>query len=81
MAARPSRTTRLPQQKVANAFVNNFNDPIQITEAFHDEGKAKKVVMDAFGSSTWPVVKGKARIGRGQVRQKLGMSAAILECE
>ena len=63
-------------KKVANAFFNNFNDPIQLTEAFHDEEKAKRVVKDAFGSTFWPLVKGKARIGMSQLRQKLGMSAA-----
>ena len=65
-----------PEQKVANAFFDNFNDPIQLTEAFHDEEKAKRVVKDAFGSTGWPLVKGKARIGMSQLRQKLGMSAA-----
>lgn len=46
------------------------------TDAFHDPNKAKQVVKDAFGSSTWPVLKGKARIAKAQIRQKLGMSAA-----
>jgi hypothetical protein len=64
-----------PQQKIANAFVNNFNDPIQLTEAFHDKARAKQVVTDAFGSSFWPVVRGGLGIGRAQLRQALGRPA------
>lgn len=72
--AKPGNTS--PQQKVANAFMENFIDPRLRTDAFHDPNKAKQVVKDAFGSSTWPVLKGKARIAKGQIRQKLGMPAA-----
>lgn len=64
-----------PQQKIADQFVENFNDPIRMTEALHDAQKANDIVEDAYGSSTWPIVKGKARIGLGQVRQKLGRPA------
>ncbi len=61
-----------PQQKIANAFVNNFNDPILITEAFHDKAKARQVVKEAFGSSIWPVVRGGLGIAKAQLLQMLG---------
>ena len=61
-----------PQQKIANAFVNNFNDPIQLTEAFHNKAKARQVVKEAFGSSFWPVLRGGLGIGKAQLLQMLG---------
>jgi hypothetical protein len=64
-----------PQQKIANAFINNFNDPILLTDAFHDKEKARQVVKEAFGSSFWPLLQGRAKIAKGQVRQKVGLPA------
>ena len=61
-----------PQQKIANAFVNNFNDPIQLTETFHDSDKARQVVNEAFGSSFWPVLRGGLGIAKAQLLQTLG---------
>ncbi|MFB3105419.1 MAG: hypothetical protein ACE1ZA_10880, partial [Pseudomonadales bacterium] len=61
-----------PQQKIANAFVSNFNDPIQLTEAFHDSAKARQVVKEAFGSSLWPVLRGGLGIAKAQLLQLLG---------
>jgi hypothetical protein len=53
-------------------FVENFNDPILLTEAFHDDDKAKAVVKKAFGSTSLPFLKGAFGIAKGQIRQKLG---------
>lgn len=64
-----------PQQAIADLFIENFNDPALITEAFHDKAKASKVVEDAFGSARTPFVRGAVRIARGQLRQKLGRPA------
>ncbi len=61
-----------PQQKIANAFCNNFNDPMQLTEAFHDNDKARQVVKEAFGSSFWPLLRGGLGIAKAQFLQTLG---------
>jgi len=62
-----------PQQQIADLFVENFNDPILLTEAFHDDTKAKAVVKKAFGSTSLPFVKGAFGVAKGQVRQRLGL--------
>ena len=64
-----------PQQKIADLFIENFNDPALITEAFHDKEKANEVVEAAFGSSRLPFLKGMLGIAGGQLRQKLGRAA------
>ena len=63
------------QQKIADAFINNFNDPILVTEAFHDTKKARAAIAGAFGSTVRPLAAGGARIARAQIRQKLGRPA------
>ncbi|MGH3045956.1 MAG: styrene monooxygenase/indole monooxygenase family protein [Gaiellaceae bacterium] len=65
-----------PQQKIANMFIENFNDPLLLTEAFHDSGRAKQVIGDAFGSR-WlpPFANGGRRIAAAQLRQRLGRPA------
>lgn len=62
-----------PQQQIADLFVENFNDPILLTEAFHDDAKAKTVVKKAFGSTSLPFVKGAFGVAKGQLRQRLGL--------
>lgn len=64
-----------PQQKIADLFIENFDDPALITDAFHDKERARQVIREAFGSSTLPFLRGMLHIGRGQVRQKLGRPA------
>ena len=71
--AKPGNTS--PQQKIADLFIENFNDPALITEAFHDKAKAREIVERAFGSSRTPFIRGALRIARGQIRQKLGRPA------
>ena len=71
--AKPGNTS--PQQKIADLFIENFNDPALITEAFHDKARAREIVERAFGSSRTPFIRGALRIARGQIRQKLGRPA------
>lgn len=66
---------RSGQQKIADAFISNFNDPVELTDALSDQTLAKKVVQDAFGSAILPVIKGAGRVGLAQLRQKLGRPA------
>lgn len=72
--ARPGNDS--PQQKIADMFIENFDDPMLLTDAFHDSDRAKDVIRETFGSA-WlpPVLKGAGRIGKGQLRQKLGKPA------
>lgn len=60
------------QQRIANAFFNNFDDPAQLTEAFHDRRAAKGVIREAFGSVAWPIARGALGVARGQLRQLVG---------
>jgi hypothetical protein len=64
-----------PQQRIADLFIENFNDPALMTDAFHDQERARAVVRKAFGSSRTPFLRGARRIARAQLRQKLGRPA------
>jgi hypothetical protein len=64
-----------PQQKIADMFIENFNDPVLLTEAFHDSGRARGVIREAFGSTLPPLLKGGLGIARGQLRQRAGRPA------
>jgi hypothetical protein len=64
-----------PQQKLADAFMNNFDDPALLTGAFHDKGKARQAIKEAFGGSTWPIIRGGLGIGKAQILQMLGRSS------
>jgi 2-polyprenyl-6-methoxyphenol hydroxylase-like FAD-dependent oxidoreductase len=64
-----------PQQKIADLFIDNFNDPMLLTEAFHDEAKAKETIRQAFGSVNGPLMKGRLGVVKGQLRQVLGMAS------
>jgi 2-polyprenyl-6-methoxyphenol hydroxylase-like FAD-dependent oxidoreductase len=64
-----------PQQRLADLFIENFNNPKLLTDAFHDDVKAKKIIGDIFGSTALPFVKGAAGVAKGQFRQKIGFSA------
>ncbi len=61
-----------PQQRLADRFIDNFNDPADLTAGFHDPGEAKRVLRETFGSSFRPYARGMAKIARGQLRHKLG---------
>lgn len=64
-----------PQQRIADLFIENFDDPALITDAFHDKDRARQVVEEAFGSSRTPFLRGMLSIGGGQIRQRLGRPA------
>ena len=57
------------QQRVANAFVENFNDPRTLTAAFTDMAAARKVIAGEAGPWAWNGVRGRASIARDQARQ------------
>ncbi len=61
-------------QAVANAFVENFNDPMQLADAFHDMTKAREAIEKLTGHS-WirSAIRGRARIAWAQMRQRLGL--------
>jgi 2-polyprenyl-6-methoxyphenol hydroxylase-like FAD-dependent oxidoreductase len=71
--ARPGATG--PAQHLADAFCENFDDPMRLTEAFHDQAKAKQILRREFGSWLRPVLAGALRVGRGQLRQATGRPA------
>jgi 2-polyprenyl-6-methoxyphenol hydroxylase-like FAD-dependent oxidoreductase len=64
-----------PQQQIADMFIENFNDPILLTDAFHDTGRARQVLRETFGSTARPLLRGGLGIARGQLRQRLGRPA------
>jgi hypothetical protein len=71
--ARPGNDS--PQQKVADLFIENFNDPILLTDAFHDKDKAREVLRETFGGTRKPLLTGGLGIARAQLRQRLGRPA------
>jgi 2-polyprenyl-6-methoxyphenol hydroxylase-like FAD-dependent oxidoreductase len=71
--AKPETDT--PQQRIADRFIENFNDPIDLTDAFHDKERARQVLQETFGSARTPMLKGMLGIARAQLRQRLGRPA------
>ena len=61
------------QQRIADAFIENFNDANVLTSAFLDIHKAQAVIREKTGTS-WPMAAARGAIGvaKGQLRQKLG---------
>jgi 2-polyprenyl-6-methoxyphenol hydroxylase-like FAD-dependent oxidoreductase len=57
------------QQRVANAFVENFNDPRMLTPAFNDMLAARKVIGELAGPWAWNGIRGRARIAGNQLAQ------------
>jgi hypothetical protein len=60
-------------QKVADAFVSNFDEPSRYTDAIVDSAAVKRMIAELGGSLPWTLVPGLAGIVRAQVRQALGM--------
>jgi Styrene monooxygenase A putative substrate binding domain len=71
--ARPGNAS--PQQKLADMFIENFDDPALMTDAFHDGKRAREVLRGAFGSSRRPLLAGGVKIAGAQLRQRLGRPA------
>ena len=62
-------STRVIGQAIANAFVENFNDPRLLTSAFTDMGTSRDTIRShAGGSWLWPGTRGRASIIRNQLR-------------
>jgi hypothetical protein len=61
------------QQRIADAFIENFNDANLLTSAFLDLRKAQVVIREKTGVS-WPiaVARGALGVAKGQLRQKFG---------
>ena len=63
------------QQRIANAFVENFNDPRRLTAAFTDMTAARMVIgYQSGGTWLWPGIRGRAAIAKNQVRVKFSAS-------
>jgi 2-polyprenyl-6-methoxyphenol hydroxylase-like FAD-dependent oxidoreductase len=57
-------------QRIANAFVENFNDPRLLTLAFTDMTRARRTIAAHTGRRwIWSGVRGRAAIARNQVRR------------
>lgn len=65
---------RSPAQALANAFVENFNDPAALTHIFQDSAGSHRVIEEHTRAS-WlrAVARGGLGIARAQLRQRLGM--------
>ena len=62
------------QQLIANAFVENFDNPNSITDTFHDDAKAKAWINKQSGGRAGSIdLSGKLAIAKGQLRQVMGM--------
>lgn len=61
-------------QRIANAFIENFNDPALLTHAFLDSRASHRFIEEATGGP-WlrAVAQGGLRLARAQVRQRLGL--------
>ncbi|HEX6160181.1 MAG TPA: styrene monooxygenase/indole monooxygenase family protein [Thermoanaerobaculia bacterium] len=60
------------QQKIANAFMENFNDPRTLTPAFADERRARDFITATTGRSwIWSGLRGRAAVARDQIRQRV----------
>jgi 2-polyprenyl-6-methoxyphenol hydroxylase-like FAD-dependent oxidoreductase len=62
------------RQRLADAFIRNFEDPRRSTAAFLDPARARALIAEhAGGSWIWPTLAGGLGVARGQIRQKLGL--------
>ncbi len=61
------------QQRIADAFIENFNDANGLTPAFVDAKKAHAVIREKTGKAWYAAVAaGALGVAKGQLRQKLG---------
>jgi hypothetical protein len=65
------RANTSAQQRIADAFFENFNDPRLLTPAFTDMTTARQVIAKHSGGWRWSALRGRAAIGANQVRQRL----------
>ncbi len=63
-----------PDQRIADMFINNLDDPTRITDCLIAPAKAKQAIAETYGASAAMVgVKGRLRIAKGQIRQLVGL--------
>jgi hypothetical protein len=62
-----------PEQRIANAVLENFEDPRRITNALVDTRAARKLVTELSGHAwTRQLLRGALRTGSGQFRRVFG---------
>ena len=62
-----------PAQRIANAFVANFEDPMRCTDVIDDTGKARSFIAGQSGAAwPWQLAKGAVGVAREQARQAFG---------
>jgi 2-polyprenyl-6-methoxyphenol hydroxylase-like FAD-dependent oxidoreductase len=58
------------EQKIADAFTNNFNDPAVLTQTLQDLNKARALIEECTGKHwLYSAIRGRLKIGKGQLRQ------------
>lgn len=56
-------------QRIANAFVENFNDPSLLTPAFHSMPAARSIISENTGGRwLWNGIRGRAAVAKNQLR-------------
>jgi 2-polyprenyl-6-methoxyphenol hydroxylase-like FAD-dependent oxidoreductase len=65
---------RSAQQRLADAFAENFNDPGSLTPVMLDTGRTRHLISETTrGPWLAAVARGGLKVARGQLRQRLGM--------
>ncbi|MEZ5670497.1 MAG: styrene monooxygenase/indole monooxygenase family protein [Alphaproteobacteria bacterium] len=63
-----------PQQRIADRFFNNFDDPTSFTECLLDPAASRRAIAEAYGRAAGSAgLKGRLRIAGGQLRQLVGL--------
>jgi hypothetical protein len=62
-----------PKQRLADAFANNFDDPMQLADTLRDVRATRRMVAGILGrSSDWEAAKGLFEVGRRRMRYAFG---------
>jgi hypothetical protein len=63
-----------PQQRLANVWADNWNDPIDLTEDFFDPERSRRRIAEIFGApAEWAIQQGKLAVARQQLRYQAGL--------
>jgi 2-polyprenyl-6-methoxyphenol hydroxylase-like FAD-dependent oxidoreductase len=66
-----------PNQRIANAVLENFMDPRRFTRAFVDKEAARKLIAERSGHSwRWQFLAGATRVAAAQIRRLFGAGPA-----
>jgi hypothetical protein len=61
-----------PKQRLADAFAQNFDDPVKLTDTLKDFGKMRRWVSEVMGArADWEAAKGFFAVGARQLRNTL----------